>query len=483
VETDQKARVRYRIDESSFRLKRETEPPTKLEGSLSVSVTVPANSALSRAGNPTEFTLNIDENKNPGFWIVHGPHRMNISAEKSIDCRGFVNSNLAQLVGLVLGTLVSRGEEDFLWVGPKSAENVWILGLVWDDRNREWEGMLAEGSRQPDLARDFWILDTEEDKEHRRSFARQLYSSLTDRSGLRLPAGFPFCSDKTISNDSGTRQLTVKVDPSELWFLLFPIDHFCRFRYARFSLYREVEWIMTRQKTFIQNTLERSSIREELRDVRNFLNHSVIVLNTYSHFYQEPTIRESVEEGTNLVTEILSLLQDVTVEDEVASLRWYLNPTRNEIIQELLDRDTRYFFANFHAEKGEWQTGDGKRGCWSEDPMIQREGDRDFLKKGSLSHIRLMRVFHCHSVIDPYATGIHPSIGVSLLHAGARRVEGSIMEENYLDYLCSLLHVMSQPQGLNIVLMGKCLERSKDFTQTMRRVGDFMRSRHWDVVT
>ena len=481
MKTDHRAHVQFKIDETTFTLEQETGIQTKIDRSLSVSVKVPANSPLSQTGNLIDFTFSTEENKNQRYWIDHGSRRINIITMKPIDYRRFVNSNLTHLVGLVLGALVNQDEEDFLWVGPKTDEKVWILGMVWDKQDETWEGMLVEATRQPNLARDFWLLDTEEGERYRRSFARQLHNSLTHRSGLGLPADFPIFSYKFACNDPHTRQLTIKVDPSELWFLLLPIDHFCRYQYPGFSQYREVEWIITREKTFIQNTLERWSIHEGLRDVRNFLNHSVIVLNTYSHFYQEAAIRESVEEGTNLVIEILSLLQNVQVEHEVTSIRWYLNPTRDEIIQELLNHYTRYFFANFHAENGVWQTGEGRRASWLKEPIIQLECGWDFLKEGSLSHISLMRVFHCHSLIDPYVTGVHPSIVVLLLHAGARRVEGSVMEENYLDYLCSLLHLFSQPKGLNLVLMGKCLERGVDFIQTMRRINGFLRHQHWDV--
>jgi hypothetical protein len=484
---------RLKINENSLELEPEMSSLIELEESFVVSVTIPQDFRVLQIGNSREITFSIQQSNEVEYWITSDHGKICIKTEKPKDWQRFLSSNLLQMVGLISATLVSRKKEDFLWVQPSNDQKVWLLGIVWNNNNRYWEGMLVERNRQTDLDGSFWTIYPNEEKKYRKLYARQLFNSLTDKEGLGLPADFPFCSDRLILTKRRNQQLTIKVHPSELWFLLFHIDHFSRFQYGRFSLYKEVEWIITLKKSFIQNIYERSLIQSELQNIRNFLKLSVIILNTYDTDWEknlDPDIKEKCQEGTDLlVKEILPLFQNIEVEDEVLSLRWYLNPTRDEISYEFLNHDTRYFFANFHAEGGRWQIGEGKKASWKNNPTPLHKSESDLwfslsdLEKVALSHIRLMRIFHCHSLVLVDATHVHPSIAPLLLNMGALRVEGSIMEEDYLDYLCSLVHLFRQPQGLEFILMGKCLEKGIDFNNIMRRADDFLNSCNWEAIS
>lgn len=141
---------------------------------------------------------------------------------------------------------------------------------------------------------------------------------------------------------------------------------------------------------------------------------------------------------------------------------------------------------NVYAEMGVWQLSKVERASW--DPNLFNNNSSiidplDDLKGINLSHIRLMRIFHCYSVFDPdygEPADTH-SIVRFLLNAGAKRVEGGMGIEDYFDYLCSLLVLFCAPQGLKLILMGKCFERCIDFNKIMERADNFLKSCNWKI--
>lgn len=484
---DEKIHIQCRIDKDTFELKPETTVPTRLPESFVISVVFQSCSEISQMKDFKKVVYDIQQ-KELEVWIDSVSGKIYIKMEKTKDWQRFLNQNFQQFVGLIVVSLITEGKEDFIWVEPSDNEKVWILGMVWNNNIRQWEGMLAERNRIANLDRDFWTNNTKGDISYTKQCARRLFNLLKDEEGLELSDSFPFCSDGLISTQSKhSRRLTIKVNPSELWFLLFPVDYFCRFDgYGSFQLYKEVEWILTPKKSFIQNSRERLLIQNELQNVKNFLKHSVVILNTYPHFENDPSLKEKCCRGTNLVKDTLSLLQDVDIDGEVLSLRWYLNPTKDKIYSELLNPNTRYFFADFHVKDGKWQTGVGKIASWENttisENLEQFEVEINFLEKESLSHIRLMRTFHCYSVAIADALNIHPTIAPKLLSIGALRVEGSIMEENYLDYLCSLINLFFHSQGLRPIIMGKCFEKGIDFNSILKETNSFLESCNWNVI-
>ncbi|MFX0198577.1 MAG: hypothetical protein ACFFCW_20850 [Candidatus Hodarchaeota archaeon] len=459
--------IKYDVDETSFELKPKVIFQSVIKEPFVVNVDIPEEPRLSTTGLYHKLVFDFQRSSELKIRVSSELGEIHIKIQKPGYWRRFLESNFSQFIGLLSAAFIHLGKEDFLWIEPSSNLKVWIIGIVWDSDKRYWNGMLAQCKRLTNLDVDFWLIATGQKK--RKLAARRLFNSLTEKEGLSLPNNFPFCSYNLTSSKPRCRQLTIKINPSELWFLSFPIDHFCRFKYGGFSPYKEVEWIITADKTFVQNIYERIQIRNELRDIRNFLKHSVIILNTYQFFDKEPIVKEKWREGTELVKEILSLFQDIKVDEEILSLRWHLNPGKGKVSSELLDSKTWYFFGDFHTENGKWQCGKDE---WM---------SFDSFQKGTLYHIRLMRVFHCHSIGKIDVCGIHPSVVPSLLSAGAMRAEGSIMEENYLDYLCSLLSLSIQTQGLRPVLLGKCLEKKIDFNNIIKRTESFLETCGWNI--
>ena len=473
---DQTICIRYKTDENSFELNPEypaINTPIEFRKPFVISVTLPHFGVL-HGGRLEEVRFKILQAGELERWIISDYGKITIRTEKPKDWQRFLNSNFLQFVGLITAALVGQKQEDFLWVEQSNNGNVWIFGIVWS--NEYWEGMLVERKRLDTLPTDYFLTAERDKKEH----ATELFLLLKSKEeGLGLPDSFPFCSDGLILNLLRHRQLTIKVHPSELWFLLFPIDHFCRFQYGQFSSYKEVEWIVT-SKSFIQNTYERFQIQKELSDIEKLLKHSVVIINTYPYFDSLPEAREKCREGTAFVVEILNHFQDIEFDTEegleVLSLHWYLNPTKDKIFQLLRDDDIWYFFADFHVKNGMWQLGLGP----SDSTSI--EFSLNSLKEDDLKHIRLMRVFHCHSVFDPYDSTGEASITRLLLDAGALRVEGSMMDEDYFDYLCSLLYLFCHGEGLQFILMGQCLEKGINFSDTLKRVNNFLKSCNWEII-
>lgn len=467
-----KGYIQYKIDEDTFELKPDTNVQIDIEYPFIVSLVFSHNLRFLQILNLENVTFSIQKPNEVECWIISDYGKICITIENSEDWQKFLNSNFLHLMGLIFAALITKGREDFLWILPSASNSgkVWIIGIVWNKMKEHWDGMLVERPRPADLNKSFWFIKHgEESKKEREQCAKILFIYLKDRRGFGLPDGFPFCSNSLISSQLKDRQLTIKVHNSELWFLVFPIDYFCQFNhYGQFSLYKEVEWIFTLEKSFIQNILERLVIQRELQNVEIFLKHSVVIFNTYYSYWAEKVI-EKTKKGTALISKIFSLLQNIEFDTgERLSLRWHLNPTNDIIQKELLDQNTWYFFANFHLENKKWQIDEGKS-----------EFGIDLLVKEGLSHIRLMRIFHCHSIVTPEGT---PSIGPLLLESGVQRVEGSIMEEDYLVYLCSLLYLSCHSRGLQPILRGKCYEEGINFNNIIKEIDDFLKLCNWETV-
>lgn len=256
-------------------------------------------------------------------------------------------------------------------------------------------------------------------------------------------------------------RLVVKVDSSSLWFLQFPLNTFLQLGIGSFVRYRDVEWITT-SKSFFQHGLQYRQISDDLRDLKSFISGSVIVINTY----REHEYDERCRLATDALVAVLRLLQDVHVGERV-SLRWYLNPSAEVVRRLLLDPSTRYFFADFEASKGIWESGEGACAAWnaSEAGEAMRAPVDLGFADGDLSHLRLMRVFHCNSVFDPFRAnapaGAHTLVG-TLLKAGAWRVEGGMTKELYLDYLESIARLIVDDEAFAFVLRWQASQAGVD---------------------
>ncbi len=471
--------LNYTIDKNSFELKPIEDSFANLQDTNTIHVTLPSCEFFN-IGKSSEVQFTIFHQLANKILISSDYGNINFRIENPGDWERFINSNLLHFVGLIAATLLTRGKEEFLWVEPSVKENVWILSIVWNYDN--WKGILMERNRIDSLPLDYFLTREKDKKEH----ATRLFLLLQDKKeGLGLSDNPLFSLGELVSDSSPHRQLTIKVNPSEKWFLLFPINHFCQFQYGRLSIYKDVEWILS-NKSFVQNTFEQLQIQNELSSIGDLLRHSVVILNTYPHFYADANVARKSDEGTALLIELFNNLQNVDlIDSEALSLQWHLNPDKEKIFELLGDNNIWYFFADFHVENGVWQLGIKYDELSSN---LEAVGfPLDYLEKGDLKHIRLMRVFHCHSVFDPYEfkyinTNVN-SITDILLNAGALRVEGSVVEENYLDYICSLLFLFCQSQGLQPILIGKCLEKGVDFADFLNKINKFLISCNWDSIS
>ena len=424
-----------------------------------------------------QLTFQVQAKDGPGIRISYEDHRLiDIQTEVLDDWKEFINSKFHDVVALIIALLIETADKSVLWIEPCGDELAWILGIVRNTQS--YRGMLVK--RKIPLLNPDYFLSGIHDRENR---AEELHGSFKSWLG----SDFPFCSE---SVESAHQLLTVKVNPGSTWFLLFPLSHFCQFKYGYFKRCQEPEWIVT-NKNFVQNTLERLQMEKELNNAEMILRHSTIILNTYSHW--ESKVVDTAQTGLDLMMEILVCFKDVCFQVfEPIFLRWYINPTYNDVFNELINPDTWYFFADFHVNDGSWQIGDGKKHSWMSQRISDSNNEKKFIHLNDgldLSHKRLMRVFHCESVFEAgtyYTNGSEPadahSIARRLLDYGAKRVEGGMTTESFFDYLCSLFDLLCKDQGLGPVLQAKCLESGSKYHDLIRRVNQFLVSCGWDKI-
>jgi hypothetical protein len=224
-------------------------------------------------------------------------------------------------------------------------------------------------------------------------------------------------------------------------------------------------WIVT-ERTFCEVIQNRKDLVALLEDAESLIRGTVVVLNTYQHFREAPDA-ELVAAGTSTAETILAQLQDVPFPEETLSLRWLKNPSRDELTESLLNRQTRAFIANFESGEGQWELGESAMP--SDGPYFDLAPFQD-----QLSHIQLMRVFHCHSLFSPFVAATFPAIGMKpadrttiarqLLFTQAQFVEGATMEETYLEFIAFLFQFL-MCSTLSPILRGRAGSGRFSWTQ------------------
>ena len=454
------------VDES-FELKLASE--IHFDNVLVVDILMPRDGSEHRINN-IQFTI-----KNSYHQVIvdaYSDKKFIFNIESVDDCTQFLRENLLDFIGLITAAIMSNGHEEFLWVEKKSDEFVWILGLICNDNY--WSGKLLECPKviiNYDHQSKLKLLYEQKKVKLIFSAAKRLYERLVDKNGCNVFNSIFVYNKENITS----RKLTVKVNITELWFLFFPLDFFCEKKeFSRFVIYSEIEWLITKNKSFIQNTCQRIMISGEMLNAENFIKHSVIILNLYPHWFNDIDIGNKCLKGTWLLQKVLFLLSDLNIRNENISLRWYINPSVNIITNELKNSKTKYFFADFHTNNGIWQKGVEYPKKWEEniEPLENNDIDIDF-DFDDLKHIRLLRIFHCNTVIDNQC---EPGIAIKLLNTGAFRVLGGITQTNYLDYCTSLIKILFSRGGLYPYLLLKCFEYGINYNDLNAMVDDFVKS-------
>jgi len=401
--------------------------------------------------------------------------RMEIALESEEQWLRFVNGKLAGLAELLASTVYGEDQEDLLWVEKSDGDLFWIFGLLHTDRG--WTGVLVE-RRDPETKNESSLFFGAHDENERKREAGDLFELLEETlAGEEDSEEFCLLTRKPYLDNTPKRELTIKLHRDALWFRFFPIDYFCASvcsNYGTLHRYWRVHWIVT-EGSFPANTVQRRLLQSELSNLCTFLRHSIVILNVYPMVWRAKLL-ERAKRGTDLVGEVLSLFENVDIttdgNQETLSLKWYVDPGKEQVCQLLRDPNTRYVFGDFHVESKEeedvWVIPGTKEGRGSEFINVSDFKDKD------LSHIRLMKLFHCRSVYDFYESEKQKSIVDKLLCAGAQRVEGSIVDAPYLPHVCSLLRILTSEEGYGLVSMGQCLAREVDYFKLKQRVDEFI---------
>lgn len=268
------------------------------------------------------------------------------------------------------------------------------------------------------------------------------------------------------SEDRPNGKLVVRLDAESRWFLKFPLSAFQQLGIGFLARFRGVEWLVS-GKTYVEHYRQRAALRAELSDLERFLSGSVIFLNFYAGF----AAFEECVRATAAVIPLLRLLSSLRIGDGTRrlNLRWFCNPSAQTVRELLLASTTHYVFANFEASTGKWQTSDGPATSWDR-PDEPCPGFIEWLDPNTehfdLRHVRLLRVFHCNSVFDPFSCNEPSGDGTivkALLEAGAWRVEGGMTKETYLDFLSCLASMLAGGEALLLLLQLKALENGVDW--------------------
>jgi hypothetical protein len=423
----------------------------------------PLLDALKRSG--VDVGVVDGGNSLPALNIKSGPHSILFRQAGPGLLERFGESGTADFCDLL--SAVDGGNVEPLLVTGSRAGFVWVACAVRTEQD-EWEGMLAECAGSKDIDTRYG-LRMEQDEQQ--VYLRDLFSSFSSW----LPERFPL---RNVSHSNAV--LVIRVNPDELWFLRLPLSVYaCSDGYS-LRQYRSVEYIVT-GKSFAQYLRERSEINTALSDTRTLLRNVVIIINTYDLQQQV----ERAARGTEVLVEALQLFRNVTINREKLSLRWYLNPSHETISAILNDKTVAFLFADFESGDGRWEIGKGPRQSWDgkaqSTEISEQQSFFDFDGRPfDLSHVQLMRVYHCNAAYRPadaIADQRNPADGRSIVHqilvAGARRVEGGFTRESYFDFLESVIGLLLSPQLLFILEM-QCWTNGKDCNELVGRLKEFV---------
>jgi len=434
--------------------------------------------------DPTDLGMPYPQNEIKCSLMPAGQSQFILSAGDtaiSVRCRN--NDQFSIMFPWLIDVLVSKTltpSACSIMLLRSSGTGTVILARVQQRSKSEWDAFLTEHARVAGLTEifDSFTLSSGFEQE---DAIRQSFIKYVSWSGQALDW----------KNEDGytKHRLLVKVDPGELWFLRLPLGMYCHFELGQFCNYGAVQWIVS-DRTVSQVVSVSQSTETALNNVSDFLAGAHVLLNTYEfHLNRFPELRES----TDLLLDVMKAFLDVQIGSGRYSLKWTLNPDASLLESILLSPETRFVFANFESDGGVWELGDGRHECWNSGtqgcphPALtpQEKLSLGHLQ-GRLEHIRLLRVFHCNSIANPFSPNQPAAAGTlarQLLLTGAWFVEGSITKERYVDHICTLLAVLLGRRDLRAILRMKTRAGKCDLPDMTNRANTMLSTHGYESLT
>jgi hypothetical protein len=410
----------------------------------------------------TEFKATRQSDQYWSFTDKLTETEIHFHAIEAAQLRRFIFSYPAEFLDLlILPTVFSEIQTELLSVLPGEAAKTWFIFGMQNEKYK-WRIHVCERPRPENI-----------DVQYTFGLGRNFQSTFLKRSYeelLNLLADdFPLFDKSCASN----KTLAVRVSDTERWFIKYPLSVFSSYADYSFRQYKNVEYIIT-GKSFSKYHSEIEVINSELQNIELLLSRTVIIFNVYKHWKED--VIKNVRQSIDALVELLGLLKDISFGEKKTTLRWYINPPGETIISLLKNKNISYIFADFESGKGKWELGAFEPNSWdgSINSRPVNKPNTYFELKSldfELTHIRLMRVFHCYSAFKPERQMENPGdetmIVRQLLNLGVTRVEGGITKESVYDFLESVKNLLLVPQ-IKMILQLMCLKNGKSLTDLLQ---------------
>jgi hypothetical protein len=342
------------------------------------------------------------------------------------------------VAGNAWASLVERSREclgtvDFLWI-IQDAAAFYFLFVTGDPGTGQISGWLAKSSPinlYLRLDTSYLLMASDEDPAFRRAIEKTYSLFVTNPKGFNLDVDFPLF--RRNREDRSAEKLVIHYGQAGPYITQIPFDFYSAFGFGSFGGYRLFEYIGS-ERDFLTAERAWTDLLEKGGNAYLFIQHAYIIVNIYPDFGLEGLELTLVEDALTVLKDIRCSISGIQTAKGNITLRFSVNPGKEELLRELMDPKTWFVFADFHTVDG----------CWV--LPIDTPGFYEELLRGDLSHILLMRVFHCHSLVG---SPNRANIVRQLLVKRVGRVEGSLFKQHIRAYLEYLLMLFSKT-SLNV---------------------------------
>jgi hypothetical protein len=378
------------------------------------------------------------------------------------------------LLDVIVSKTLVCDAADLLLARSSTTRHIWLMSITWD--GSVWSCNAVDLEASATVSTSYALSDPDE----------QLRDLAANHRYFMALAGDVLFGGAARRNERVV--LRIKVDRQNLWILRFAFGAFAKFQLRGFDAYKACQLIVT-GRAVSEVATRQTEVEFELANIRTFLEGSYIVLNTYKSHTNAGT-HEVAKAALALLIEVFDNLQNLRFPSGTLSLNWTMNPSATQLRTILLSPRTRFLFGDFEAAGGVWSLGDGEHRCSA---ACGHSVKRDLASvfdlsglRGRLSHIRLMRVFHCNSLFDPYRAGVEPAddatLAAALLATGAYFVEGSLTEESVVDCLCTILTLVLGRADVQAIMFAKSLAGECDVSSLTARANEILAKREFPVI-